>query len=170
MRKEYTYIRSIMLTSLLSIGLLLPVLAASDSSFINRIEGYYSAPGRLCTASDGDQLLPCDPPMDDCMQIKKIDDSHARIYVASVQENGSECGIDGVAELHGKTLRYIGKDKGYGVEVVFADGRISFKYVPELTSSVRPFCGAQGSLDGVRFNLKDKEPLSFASCGEPHNF
>jgi hypothetical protein len=156
--------RSILLTSLLSIGLLLPVLAASDSSFINRIEGYYSAPGPLCTVREGDQLVPCGPPMDDCMQIKKVDDTHAKIYVSSVQENGSECGIDGIAELHGKTLRFIGKDKGYGVDVVFADDRISFEYVPELTSPVRPFCGAQGRLDWVKFNLKDKEPLNFAAC------
>jgi hypothetical protein len=161
--------RPMMIPLILSTGLLLPALASSDSGLISRIEGYYSAPARLCTVPEGNQLVPCDPPVNDCMQVKKIDDSHARIHVSSVQENGSECGIDGVAELHGKSLRFIGKDSGYEVDVVFEHGKITFKYVPELTAPVRPFCGAQGRLDWVSFELKDRKPLNFASCAEPHD-
>jgi len=54
--------------SMLSIGLLLPVVAVSDSGFISSIEGYYSAPARNCTErSDDGKLVPCDPPSTDCI-------------------------------------------------------------------------------------------------------
>jgi hypothetical protein len=67
------------------VGLLLPIAAVSDTGAIERVEGYYSAPSRICPHSANNNSKPCDMSDTDCLQIKKIDDRHARFDVYSVQ-------------------------------------------------------------------------------------
>jgi len=145
-----------------------------DSSFITSIEGHYVAPARNCTQPEGDEQVPCDPPMEDCMMIKRVDDSHAKLYVYSPQWNGSECGIDGVAELHGKVLRYteLGFDtsRGKKVDVKFEHGKITFEYVDPPDLAGAPFCGEHAQLNWVEFDLKKKQPLNHATCPDADNF
>jgi hypothetical protein len=152
----------------LAIGFL-PVLAASDTGFLEQLEGYYSAPTKLCSTLEEDHLAPCDPPDTDCMLIDKVDDRHAKVYVYSVQTNGSQCELEGVAELHGKTLRYIEHDKnlpsfGEGLDITVTDGKITFKYLSDKEAARHAFCGMRGSLDWVEFPLQSRAPLG--ACGE----
>ena len=59
---------------------------------------------------------------------------------------------EGVAQLRGRTLRYIEGDKdsmslGAGVDVNFAKGKITFKYLKEPDLARTAFCGSHARLD-----------------------
>jgi hypothetical protein len=161
---------------LLLVTLLLPVVAISDSGFIGDIEGYYAALGRYCSMREGQELVPCNPPSRDCMMIKGIDDTHVKFDVYSVQENGTQCEVSGVAERHGRMLTYIEQgpllpDHGKGITIHFAHGRITFKYHSEpIPAEQPPFCGARARLDLVEFRLKDREAIDHHTCGNLRDF
>lgn len=161
---------------LLLVALSLPMMAVSDSGFIKDVEGYYASLARFCSTREGQELVPCNPPRRDCMLIKGIDDTHVKFYVYSVQENGTQCEVLGIAERHGRMLTYIEQDPldadhGKGIAIHFSRGIITFKYRSELRPAVQPpFCAARARLDLVEFRLKDREAIDHHTCGDLRDF
>jgi len=154
-------------------ALLLPMVAVSDSGLIERLEGYYATPSRICPQG----AKSCDASDTDCMLIRKEADGHAKFYVYSVQENGSQCEVEGVAESRGDSLFYQdtdadSDDHGKGFSLVVVNGKVTFKYLAEPDPKVHkpPFCGSQARMDRVQFSLKDKQPLASQECGNGGGF
>lgn len=158
-------------------ALLLPIVAVSDVGLVERLQGYYSAPSRICASSGQGSSKGCQMSDTDCMRIRKIDDGHAKFYVYSVQENGAQCEVEGVAESKGDVLLYKDTDAddsefGKGFTIAITKGKITFKYLSEPDPRVHqpPFCGAQASMDRVAFSLQGKLPLGSQECGNSNDF
>lgn len=150
--------------------------ALSASDLPARLEGYYSTSGRYCSERDDGVLKPCDPPVLDCMVIKRVDDKHARFHVYSTQVNGSVCEAEGVAEVSGVGLVYRDRDqsslalgKGFYIDVV--NGKIIFRYFsePDPVTHLPLFCGAQARLDLIAFTLKERKAFGQHSCPDLDN-
>jgi hypothetical protein len=151
--------------------LVLPIAAASDTHLIDRIEGYYSAPGRLCTEFDGGKYVPCNPPYRDCLNLKKVDSTHAYFSVNSFQRNGAECGMEGIAKVGRNSLEYVDHDAtdpiAYGAKLIIhiTNGVITFESIAGPSAAGQdPFCGRQGEMRWVKFFLKDKRPFGSGEC------
>src|ERR1700722_12681741 len=91
--------------------LLLPVSAMSQSDAIRRMEGWYIVPSKYCSLLEEGSLKPCDPTEKDTLSIERIDDLHAQVELYSVQTNGHECEVSGVADRVGDKLVYTEKDE-----------------------------------------------------------
>jgi hypothetical protein len=157
---------------LATLACMLSMIAASDTNFVDRIQGYYSAPGRLCTDLEGRKYLPCDPPIPDCLKITKVDDTHAKVIVDSFQRNGAECGVEGIAKASGDALEYVDQSPSYlpasGSKLIIhlTNGVITFESISATPSiSGDPFCGAGGQMRWVKFLLRDKRPVDSDLCG-----
>jgi hypothetical protein len=123
------------------------------------VVGYYSAPSQ-CPVLEDNKPVPCDDT--DWLQIDQVDAMHAKFHVYSDQTNSSQCDVEGVATWDGHSLKYVHSDPqsfafGYGFRIVFANGEITFQYLPQSgpRKYVRPFCGAQASLETVEFSLHE---------------
>ena len=142
----------------------LPIVAFSGQSGVAKFAGYYTAPATYCSELEGTALKPCDPPVDDWMQIKPIDDTHAQIDIYSLQTNGHECGVSGIAELKGDKLVYVEKDTtlpqylGQGFTVALSGQILKIQYLADPGLGIPPFCGARARLDRLVFPIERKRP------------
>jgi len=153
---------------------ILPIAAASDTSLIDRIAGYYSAPARLCTEFDGEKYVPCNHPYRDCLKLKKLDSTHAYFNVSSVQQNGAVCGMEGIAKIDHNTLEYVDHDStdpmAYGAKLIIrvTNDAITFESIAGASAAGQdPFCGRQGQMRWVKFLLKDRRPFDSGKCNVP---
>jgi hypothetical protein len=150
--------------------LMLPIVASSGLDPISQFEGYYTAPATHCSRLDGEQLRPCDPPEEDCLLVKRIDETHATIDIDSVQSHGTECGVSGVAELQEKSLVYVEKnpaspDAGKGIALQLAGKNLKIRYLAAPERDSAPFCGVRARLDWLQFSLARRRPVDDHRCG-----
>jgi hypothetical protein len=142
----------------------LPIVAFCGQSGLAKFAGYYTAPAAYCSELEGAALKPCDPPVEDWMQIKPIDDTHAQIDIYSLQTNGHECGVSGIAELKGDKLVFVEKDTtlpqylGQGFTVVLSGKILKIQYLADPGLGIPPFCGARARLDRLEFRIEKKRP------------
>ena len=78
------------------------VLAADG--LLQQIEGAYEIPSQ-CTAVTAKGHEPCGPHVHDRLQITKVSDCEASVKLYSVQINGYQCEVAGVAELQGDSSK-----------------------------------------------------------------
>jgi hypothetical protein len=141
---------------------LLPMAALSGQAGIVQFAGYYTAPATYCSELDGTALKPCDPPVEDWMQIKPIDATHAQIDIYSLQTNGHECSVSGVAELKAGKLVFVEKETklpqywGQGFTVELIGKTLKIKYLADPGLGIPPFCGARARLDRLEFDIEKK--------------
>jgi hypothetical protein len=142
----------------------LPIVAFSGQSGLAKFAGYYTAPAAYCSELEGTALKPCDPPVEDWMQIKPIDETHAQIDIYSLQTNGHECGVSGIAELKGDKLVFVEKDTtlpqylGQGFAVVLSGRTLKIHYLADPGLGIPSFCGARARLDRLEFSTEKKLP------------
>jgi hypothetical protein len=143
---------------------LLPITVFSGQSDVGKFAGYYTAPATYCSELDGTDLKPCDPPVEDWMQIKPIDATHAQIDIYSLQTNGHECSVSGIAELKGDKLVFVEKDAtlpqylGQGFTVALNGKTLKIQYLADPGLGIPPFCGARARLDRLEFSTAKKIP------------
>ena len=148
---------------------LIALLGASDTSLINTLAGYHSAPAKFCTERDGDTVKRCNPRPNDCLFIRRVDARHAYVHAYSLQTDGHECEAAGVAEVVGDHLLL--KDqgeirKGERVEIYIGKGKIRFRYPEDQKDEmIAPFCGAQASLDEIELPVSRSAPELADMCG-----
>jgi hypothetical protein len=115
------------------------------------------------------KLVPCDPVPEDCLSIKKIDKDHAQISVYSVQTNGHNCGVSGIAERVGDKLVYTEQgelEHGQQFAIILSGQTLTFKYLATPGTMIPPFCGARASLERVEFSLNKKQPIGAKECDQ----
>lgn len=141
---------------------------------LSELEGYYTSRGH-CWAKNGDGSVErCDDGADgdSCLQIRRIDPTHAELSIESSQANGHECGVSGVAELRGDKLVYVqghagNDDDGRGLSVDTSGPELTIKYMDEQEQHfTSPFCAINASLELVAFDKKTRESADGKSCTE----
>jgi hypothetical protein len=141
--------------------LLFPLSAVSQSDVIRRMEGWYIVPSKYCSLLEEGTLKPCDPVPNDTLSIERIDDLHAQIELYSLQTNGHECEVSGVADRVAEKLVYTEKDqlgRGDQFEIAIVGNVIKLKVLTEAGPAHSPFCGARASLDLLEFPLNEAKP------------
>lgn len=146
--------------------LLIGDLANAENSFLNEIKGVYKTPARFCSSVGQDGTTePCVSPPLDCLSIEPINDTQAHVQVYSVQTNGHDCEIDGVANLKGHSLIYTfsptgyadEKDAGQKASIDFSNKKVTIRYLNLRNDRTRmPFCAIRARIDLVKFDKKDK--------------
>jgi hypothetical protein len=134
----------------------LPSLAAED--VISRIEGRYESHNEYCSyMEEPGTLVPCDAGPTDSLLIERISATRARFHVYSVQVNGHQCEIEGVADLVGNELIYRDPDTttpGQGMRIHFTGAEITFSYLKPVTGL--GYCGARAFLERITFPKSSK--------------
>ncbi len=148
----------------------MPLSAGSGPSSLDAFEGYYTAPATHCSMQDGDVTRPCDPPEEDCLLIKRVDDTHAAIKLQSIQSHGHECGVAGVAELKDGRLVYVdanpaSPESGKGIALRLDGRKLKIAYLEKPDKDAAPFCGLKARLDWLVFALADRQPVGAHQCG-----
>jgi uncharacterized protein YecT (DUF1311 family) len=85
-----------------------------------------------------------------------------QIDIYSLQTNGHECSVAGVAELKGDKLVLVENDKssrdfGNGFSVELIDKTLTIKYLEDPGLGFPPFCGARARLDRLKFRTEGEE-------------
>lgn len=139
-------------------------------TFLDVVQGYYSAPARYCTELSGDRLVPCASGNRDCMLIKRVDQSHVQLRIYSVQANGHQCGVSGIAAVRDGQIEYVGgvqdgPDRGKHVIIAMEGGRLTIHYRKDDDSVSRaPVCANEARLDLLQFSIDSKRPVGTNVC------
>src|SRR5262245_48326910 len=134
-------------------------LAAAD--LLQRIEGTYEIPSQCTTVSSkGDES--CGPNIRDRLRITRVSDRAASFDLYSVQINGHQCEVSGVAELQGDSLVYLdpeAREPGQGLRIKLTSSALVLSYLKPLTGpGAPPFCGTRASVNRLSFPLRAKAP------------
>jgi hypothetical protein len=158
-------------TGMLAIFCALPLLAAADHDLLSAVQGYYSAPS-ACSERENDKLVPCTPEIRNCLLIKRVDATHAKISMFRIENNEHSCAIDdAVAVLRGRQILYVDSNSrdinyGAGVSIAIGDKKLIIKPAGvEPSGLLQPYCGSGASLDGLSFDRSSKQPEAGNSCG-----
>lgn len=149
-----------------------PILGVADSDFLGRIEGFYTTQAPYCTENDGGVSRPCDPPVEQCLLIKRIDRQHAKFSFYTMQLNSAECGVNGIGTVKDNALTYTDGDPRdvtsfrEGLSIYVDHGRVKFKYLEPPKPGTSPFCGINGNIERIEFALKNREAAAGHTCGE----
>jgi hypothetical protein len=148
--------------------ILLQSALASDSALLDRIEGYYAAPSPYCSDEQGKR---CDPPLQQCLLIRRVDSRHAKFSFYSVQLYGDSCAAEGVADLRDNKLVYTDENpkdvvsNEQGIVIAISGDRVRLKYLKEPQAGTLAFCGAHANLERIEFRLSDRQPVDHQKCG-----
>ena len=152
--------------------------ANTGSDAAATLEGQYTARNVECSSPEGRNQVPCDPATEDCLLLKRVDPRHLKFHVYSVQRNGTQCEVEGVAARRGDSWIYRETDRstsdfGKGFSMAVRNGRLVFKYLqePDPAQHLPPFCGAQAQIDRIEFALASRQPYYRGlTCGDSVGF
>jgi hypothetical protein len=146
-------------------------LPAADGDKLSALEGYYSSSGHCTQALGGQPAEPCGVDSDSCLLLKKLDATHAQIDIESFQGNGHECGLSGIAELHGSRLVYVQKgrhneDDGRGIAIDTSRKTWNIEYLDDAQPHLNnAFCAINADLQMLTFDSDNKLPVNGQKCG-----
>jgi len=143
-------------------------LAVED--LLQQIDGTYETPSQ-CTTVTSEGHEPCSPKLRDRLRITRVDERTASFELYSVQINGHQCEIDGVAELQDDSLIYLDpdtKDPGQGLRIKITSSALVLSYLKPLTGPGQPpFCGMRARVDRLSFprRARTEQPLTTGRYG-----
>jgi hypothetical protein len=69
--------------------------------------------------------------------------------------------VSGIARLEGDSLVYVdtdSRDPGQGMRIHLGPAEITFSYLKDVSSSLRPYCGARAYLSRITFPVSVRTP------------
>jgi hypothetical protein len=150
--------RSRVLILLLAFG---ATAGRADDDLLARVAGTYEVPAQCTQMGANGEQEPCGPQVLDRLVIKKLSQLSASFDLYSVQVNGHQCEVSGIARLEGDSLVYIDTDSpdpGQGMRIHLGPAEITFSYLKDVSSSLRPYCGARAYLSRITFPVSVRTP------------
>jgi hypothetical protein len=137
----------------------LPSRALSDD-VLRRIEGRYEMPSECTTLNAKGEHEPCGSHVVDRLTIRRLSEKTAEFDLYSVQINGHQCEVSGVAELKGDSLTYRDpdsekEDSGQGLRIQITSSALVLSYLKPVRMSP-PFCGTRAYVSRLRFPFSAK--------------
>ena len=136
----------------------MPSQALSDD-LLRRIEGTYEIPSE-CTTINTTGHEPCGSHVKDRLSIRRLSERTAEFDLYSVQINGHQCNVSGIAQLKGDSLTYVdpesqNQDPGQGLRIQITSLALVLDYLKPVR--IRPpFCGMRAYVSRLRFPLSAK--------------
>jgi hypothetical protein len=134
-----------------------PTGSASDGS-ITRLSGRYEVQSH-CSTLGPNGYEPCVPEVRDSLDLNWTSDTSATFDLYSVQANGHQCAVSGVASLRGDSLVFVdpkspNQDQGVAIRLVAGVIRISY-LTPQPSRDFR-YCGTRATLNGIAFPIESR--------------
>jgi hypothetical protein len=113
-----------------------------------------------CTTLGPNGYEPCGADTRDYFELSWNSEHLASFEVYSVQTNGHQCAVSGIAELQGDSLVYLDKaspDPGQGIKIQVNGNSITFSYLKPISArQLPPYCGTRAYLERIRFPLESR--------------
>jgi hypothetical protein len=126
----------------------------ADDDLLSRVEGTYEVPAQCTQMGLNGEQEPCGPQISDRLVIRRLSELSASFDLYSTQINGHQCAVSGIAQLDGDSLVYVdtaNPDPGQGIRIHLGPSEITFSYLKDVSSSLRPYCGARAYLSRITF-------------------
>ena len=136
---------------------LVSTASAADNP-LKQVAGRYEVQSQ-CSVLGDNGYEPCGSEMRDSFVLTWTSDTSASFDLYSVQVNGHQCALSGVAELQGGSLVYVdpkAPGRGQGITIQLVAGEIRFAYLPSEPAHDFRYCGTRASLSRIAFPLASR--------------